>query len=112
MNGLSSLQESGLKKIGFFYCPGEQGLPEFAVSGCLRHWNRVFDALSEADRSDILLLLRVFGWLPSRWVGWILGWMEKKKSQREYLPAALEKIRIGVRGLVFSLYYTEIKIGS
>lgn len=105
---LSKLQRKGLRKLGNVYCPGDAHMPSFADSGCDQHVDVLLPHMNAADVSQLKLLLTVLAVLPHRLVGILTRWWESVDPNGKPGPISslLRFLRLGVRGLVFSLYYS------
>jgi len=101
------LQKKGLNKIGDVIIPGQEDMPAFSATGCVKEFSRIADFMPESDRKDLLMVLLIMGLLPRfflRALWWIIEWAP-------YIPTPVgdlfRMLRIGIKGLVFSLYYGE-----
>lgn len=102
---LSSRQIKGLNKLGNALIPGDDEFPRFSKTGCVSEVDRLLDYMPAQDLSDLKMLLTIFGWIPGFVVAWIMKILEFFYNLNLLLPI-LRLIRIGVRGLVMSLYYS------
>lgn len=107
---LSELQIRGLVKLGGVIAPGGNGLPTFAGCGCAYDIDRVLDHMPESDRSDVKLLLRVLGLLPAFLVAAFVRLLDASIHVPGSLGSFLRFARIGVRGLVMSLYWANSEV--
>lgn len=104
---LSAAQIRGVEKLGQAMLPGGEGFPSFMAIGCARHIDRILDFMPEQDIKDLRLLLSLLAVMPlafSRFFAWFL---EKAVPWPGPVGAQLRTIRLGVRGLIFSLYYGD-----
>jgi hypothetical protein len=104
---LGACQLRGLNKVGDCLVPGDEDLPSFTQSGCIEEVDRVLDYLPAEDRADLGRVLLVLAFLPSFAVPWLLGFLEADLPLPDRLAAPLRYLRLGLRGLVLSLYYSE-----
>lgn len=102
---LSRRQQRGLDRLGDAFLPGAGPLPSFSASGCASSVDSVLAYLPESDRNDLGLLLGILGLLPSPFTGMLLWLLDRSGSLPTGLGALLRFARIGVRGLVMSLYW-------
>ena len=107
---LSAHQLRGLDRLGDVYLPGDGVLPCFSATGCSREIDSVLGYLPEGDRSDLGLLLRILGWLPAFLVAGFVWLTERGESIPGGLGALLRFARIGTRGLVMSLYWSDAAV--
>jgi len=104
---LSAAQIRGVERLGQAMLPGGEGFPSFTALGCARHIDRILDFMPERDIKDLKLLLSLLAVMPlafARFFAWIL---ERGLAWPGPVGAQLRTIRLGVRGLVFSLYYGD-----
>lgn len=105
---LSAAQMRGLAKVGDLVVPGDDLLPKFTESGSLQEVDRMLDHMSPFDRDGVKLLLTIFCWLP-RFVGSAILWVsEHDRSLPGPLGAACRMINLGIKGVVMSLYYSDL----
>ena len=107
---LSSRQLRSLEKIGDVMLPGYlDAMPSFSQLNCSRHANRILDHMPEQDLGDLKMLLTVFSFFPLFLVRWIMRFLELSPNIPGPVRALLRFMRIGLRGLVMSLYYCDPK---
>ena len=113
---LSSRQIRGINGIGDVLLPGaprkdgREAFPPFSETGCVRHVDRILDYMPAQDLSDLKLLLWILGWLPSGAVRWFVNFVEKSPQFNNPLGPILRLIRLGLRGLIMTLYYGDEQI--
>lgn len=103
---LSRLQIRGIEKMGDVLLPGDGELQSFSASGCVSEVDRILDYMPAKDLGDLKGLLAVMGLLPGFVVGWFLAFLERTPGWGDW-AAALRFARIGIRGLVMTLYYSH-----
>ncbi len=108
----SQLQFRGLNKVGDCLLPGHEDLPSFSALGCARHADRILDYMSAQDLGDLKLLLTLLAFLPGFAVGWLMRFLELSPGIPTGLGALLRFMRLGLRGLVMTLYYCDPKTQS
>lgn len=108
---LSAGQVRGLTRVGQVLAPGGGEYPSFANSGCIAQIDAVLETMPEADLNDLKMLLGIFGWLPRGLVYLTLSLLEVIAPWR-IMPGVVRLIRLGLRGLVFTLYYSDEKVLS
>lgn len=103
---MHSLQISAVEKIGNIYIPGDTDLPSFQSSQCIQHLEKLLEPMPQKDKEDLGMLLWVFAFLPRPFVYLFILFIEKI-SDFKPLPGLgiFRLIRLGLRGLIFSLYY-------
>jgi hypothetical protein len=109
---LSPSQLRAIEKVGDCLIPGDSESPMFSNSGCITEVDRILDYMPEADLKDLKMLLGLLAFLPKFLLAFIFKLLEGSASVPGPLGAPLRLIRIGMRGLVMSLYYGDQKILS
>ena len=107
---LSPRQIQGLDKMGDILIPGEdtpEGFLSFSESGCSREIDRVLDYMPDSDRNDLKLLLLLISFLPRIMVRAFLAILELSPKLPDRLGGPLRFVRLAVRGLVLTLYYSH-----
>jgi len=110
--GLTSVQKAGLLKVGDLFVPGGGELPSFSDSHCVEQADRMLAHMYESDRGSLCLLLAVFRFLPR----FLLRGLFRLTDAQEVFPgpigALLRMINIGVKGMVMTLYYSDVGEGA
>lgn len=107
---LSRWQLHGLLGVGDLLIPGDEDLPSFSASGCAREIDRVLAPVSEADRKGLALVLGIFRVVP-RWVLRGLFALAERRHGTGPLGAGLRLMWIGVKGVIMTLYYSDVGTG-
>ncbi len=103
---LKNRQIQAVNKIGDCLLPGEGSFPSFSQSHAVQHCDRVLDYMPKQDLEDLKVLLTILSFFP-KWILTIVFWkLEFSWNYRLPMPAVLRLIRIGIRGLIMSLYYS------
>lgn len=105
---LGKSHKKALNKIGDIYCPGVQNLPSFSQLGCVEHADRLVAELPAQDLKDLKLLLLIFSFLPAAFLKSFFWLLETRISWPGVIGTNLRKIRFGLRGLSFALYYSGL----
>lgn len=104
----SQNQLKGLVKTGDVILPGTDTSPSFSDTGSICHIDRMAKFLSPDDLSGLQLLMGIFAFTPK----WVITLVLKLCSQDRFLPgfpgAGLRMLEIGVKGAVFSPYYSNL----
>lgn len=108
MNGLSRIQLAGLLKVGDILIPGDGELPSFSQSGCAAASDRMLPYMNDSDRTGVTVLLTVFRFLPRFVVRGILWLTEQQRSVPEPLATPLRLINLGIKGVIMTLYYSDV----
>jgi hypothetical protein len=104
---ISPLQLRGLNRLGDVYMPGYESLPSFSRSGCARELPRVLPHMGAGDLADLKLLLTLMGLLPSPLVRLFVAFIEWSVRWPDWVGGIFRFVRLGVRGLIFTLYYSD-----
>jgi len=104
----SQNQLKGLLKAGDTILPGTDTSPSFSETGCINHIDRMAEFLSEDDLGGLQLLFGVFKWTPRWIISLIMFTCNYNKHFPGFLGAGLRMIEIGVKGAVFSPYYSNV----
>lgn len=103
---LNSFALKGLNKVGDILIPGLDDFPSFSRLGCAVHVDKVVEDLPPNDRSDVGLLFTVFYFLPSFILKALFSYFERVQEKDVLGGDLIRMVRLGVRGIVFSLYYS------
>ena len=108
VENLTPTQMKGLNKLGDVLLSGSNLMPDFSKTGCSGEIDRILNYMPEKDRSDLKMLLGIFGVLPRFFCAFFIFVLEfGSKHFPEFIAAELKFIRIGLRGLAFTLYYSH-----
>lgn len=103
---LNSIALKGLNKVGDVLIPGLEEFPSFSQLGCAVHVDKVVEDLPPDDRGDVGLLFMVFFFVPAFVLKWLFGYFERVAEKDVPAGDLMRMVRLGVRGIVFSLYYS------
>lgn len=98
----------GLQKAGDVILPGTDLSPSFSATGCIEHVDRLAAYLSEDDLGGLRVLLRLLRRAPKWSIRLLLTACRANARFPGFLGTALRTIDIGLRGLVTSLYYSNL----
>jgi hypothetical protein len=105
---LTETQLIGLRKAGDVVVPGDGDLPSFSRSGAIEHVDRMLDYMYESDLNGVKALLTLFRFLPSFVIGWIMSLTEMGRTLPEPLAGACRMANLGVKGVIMTLYYSDL----
>lgn len=100
---------SAISKIGDIYCPPHSTLPSFSKLGAIEHIDQVVGPLPEADLKDLKLLLFLLSFLPNFALVGFVRLVECAPHLPTPIGTVLRMVRFGLRGIIFSLYYSGLK---
>lgn len=108
---LNRVQLAALNKIGNIICPAhrEEKLPSFQELGVVEHVDILLVEIPPADLADLKLLLSLLGLLPEFMLSWLLSALEKGRDLNGAVGTLVRTVRFGLRGIIFSLYYSGLK---
>ena len=104
---LGARQVAGLEKMGNVLVPGDGELASFGASGCSSEVDRILDHMPGSDLKDLKLLLTLMSFLPMFIVAWFLAFLELSPRMPDWIAGPLRFVRLGIRGLVLTLYYSH-----
>lgn len=107
-SSLSAAQARGLLRLGDVVIPGDGVLPPFSRAVAPAEAGRMLPFLSDADRSSLLLLLGVCGRLPKPAVRALVAAAAGWRRAPEPAAAGLRMAHIGIKGVVHSLYWSDL----
>jgi len=109
---LNSRQLAGLNKLGDVLVPGDSELPSFSASRCAEQADRMLAYMTDSDRQSISAVLTVFGVIPRVAVR-VLFWLTEQHAKLpDAVAAPFRMANLGLRGVVLSLYYSDIGEGA
>ncbi len=103
---LDRRQLRGLVMIGDVLVPGDGDLPSFSRLGCVAHVNRLLDFMPDDDLRGLQGVLSAASVLPRSLVAALLRWLEAGLWPPGPWSPPLRVVRMGLRGIVLSLYYS------
>ena len=106
---MNSVGLRGLNKVGDILIPALDNYPSFSQLGCAEHVDKVVEDLPPSDRDGVGLLFGLFYFVPAFLLRALFNFLEKNHNKDIMLGAILRQIRMGVRGIVYSLYYSGWK---
>jgi aldehyde dehydrogenase (NAD+) len=98
----------GLQKAGDVILPGTDLSPSFSDTGCIDHVDRLAAYLSDEDLGGLRLLLRLLHRTPKWSIRLLMTACSANARFPGFLGAALRTIDLGLRGIITSLYYSNL----
>ena len=108
---LSLRQQAGLRKVGDVLIPGDAEFPRFSRSRCAEQVDRMLAYMNDSDLSGVKLVLGLFRFLPKFVLRGILALTDKHRAFPDAIGAGLRMINIGIKGMVMTLYYSDLAEG-
>lgn len=106
-NILSNSAVKGLTRIGDILIPGDGEFPSFSEYKCMEHIDDLLPYAPSDDISDLGMVLGILSVFPKSILIWLVKKMEKAHQNHGPLGTLLRQLNLGLRGLVFSLYYSD-----
>ena len=86
---------------------GEVMISGFTASKCSRSIDRILDYMPESDRKDLGLLLTLLSFFPRFLLRGYVELVESSQFWPDWCGSLLRFMRIGLRGLIMTLYYSD-----
>lgn len=108
-NFFSTRATKGLLKVGEIYCPKNGDFPSFTEVAGTAYLNNLVSNVPPDDFSSLSLVLAIFSFLPNGILNWILNACTNAQNNPSdgIIPSTLRQLNIGLRGLCYSIYYSE-----
>lgn len=108
-NFFSTRATKGLLKVGEIYCPKNGDFPSFSEAAGTPYLNSLAANVPEDDFSSLNLVLAIFSFLPKGILNWIIEACTNAQNNPSdgIIPSTLRQLNIGLRGLCYSIYYSE-----
>ncbi|CAN5448444.1 hypothetical protein BH09BAC1_BH09BAC1_02460 [soil metagenome] len=97
----------GLNRMGDVIIPRNGEFPSFSEFGGIQHIDDLAAHAPAGDIKDLGLLLAVLSFMPTFVLRWIVGKMEDSMESHGPLGFIFRQLDYGLRGIVFSCYYSE-----
>ncbi len=106
-NILSNSAVKGLTRIGNILIPGEGEFPSFSEYMCIEHVDDLVHYAPDDDINDLGMVLGILSVFPKIFLVWLVRKMANSHKNHGPLGTLLRQLNLGIRGIVFSLYYSE-----
>ncbi len=104
---LSKSAAKGLTRIGDILIPGDDKFPSFSAYMCMEHIDDLISYAPEDDINDLGMVLSILSVSPKSMLVWLVKKMAKAHKNHGPAGTLLRQLNMGIRGIVFSLYYSE-----
>lgn len=104
---LSNSALKAINRIGDLMIPRNGEFPAFSEVGGLEYIDDLVSYAPPADIKDLNLVLTILSFMPTFVLRWVLGKMETSMENTGPLGPIFRMLDVGLRGLIFSCYYTE-----
>jgi hypothetical protein len=107
---LNRRQLRAIERMGDIMIPGDSELPAFSRTEPASRVDRLVETMPEGDLGDLKVLLTVLSFFPGILLAGFLRFLEASPAFPSWLGGGLFRmIRLGMRGIVMSLYYSAEK---
>lgn len=104
---LSKSAVKGLTRIGDILIPGNAEFPSFSAFMCMDHIDGLVSYAPKDDINDLGMVLGILSVMPQSILLWLVKLMANAHKNHGPLGTLLRQLNMGIRGIVFSLYYSE-----
>jgi len=101
----------GLNRIGNILVPGTGDFPSFSEYNCIEHVDDLLGYAPAEDVKDLGMVLMLLNYLPNALLIKLVRLLAGAPTKKGGISTLLRQLNMGIRGIVFSLYYSE-KPGS
>ncbi len=98
----------GLNRIGDVFIPHSDDLPSFSEFGGIEAIDTVIAYLPKEDVELLNIALTVFSIMPTGFLRWLVRTMEESLDKTGEIPSVLRQLNLGLRGIIFSCYYSGV----
>jgi hypothetical protein len=104
---LSSNAIKALYRIGDIMVPKNEEFPSYSEVRGLDFIDDVLVYAPENDIADLNMLLSLLNFMPTVILKWLVSKMAESHKEEGALAVVLRQLDFGIRGIIFSTYYTE-----
>jgi hypothetical protein len=97
----------GLTRIGDILIPGNDEFPSFSAYMCMDHIDDLLRYAPKDDIKDLGMVLGILSIMPTSILKWLVKKMANAHRNEGSSGTLLRQLNLGIRGIVFSLYYSE-----
>lgn len=105
---LNQIQLKGVLKAGDAIAPGDGDLPALSQTDFILEVDRMLAYLNKDDLDGLRLVTWIFAYLPKFIIRLIINTAQKAARIPGVAGAPFRMLLIGIKGLVFTLYYSKI----
>lgn len=113
---ISKLYNAGqirvIERIGDIMIPKADDFPSFSELGAVHAIDRVMEPAHPDDIKDLGMLLTLLRFMPDALIKLIITLAVNAHKSNSFISPLLRQLDIGLRGIVFSLYYANLKSDS
>lgn len=108
-NIFNGAQLKVIERIGDVMIPSADDFPSFSELGAIVGIDRVMAPAHPADIKDLGMLLHVLRFMPNFVIALIIKLAVSAHKSNSFISPLLRQLDIGLRGIIYSLYYADIK---
>ncbi len=97
----------GLNRIGDILVPGEDDFPSFSEYNCIEHVDDLLAFAPPEDVKDLGMVLAILNYFPRSLLLYLVKSLAQAPDKKGGLGVLFRQLNLGIRGIVFSLYYSE-----
>ena len=102
----------GMYKLGKVIIPEHPDFPSFKELESEKYINRMIDYMYPDDRGALMILLSIFSVLPLFFINWIMLFVDWGAGIKGAAGAAFRMLQIALKGIVFTIYYSDFTNGK
>lgn len=107
---LNERQVKAINRLGDCLIPGDPGLPAFSETTAVSDVDRILDHMPSSDLKDLKMLLTLLSYFPQFMLALLLRFLELSPRIPTPAGALLRFMRLGLRGLIMTLYYSNANV--
>ena len=104
---LKKSQIKGIYKLGKVIIPDHPDFPSFNDLAIEKYINRMIDYMYKDDREPVLIIISLFSVLPNFVIKWKVSFIDWGASWKGAPGAIFRMLQIALKGLIFTLYYSD-----
>ncbi len=110
MNKFSNRAIKGICKAGDVYLPQNGEFPKYSDVGGTQFLDMMIENAPPKDIKALNLAMAIISFLPNFMVAWLVNWFASatKSSSNGIIASNLRQLHMGLRGLVYGTYYSEL----
>ena len=97
----------GLNRIGDILVPGNDDFPSFSEYNCIEHIDDLLAYAPREDVKDLEMVLMLLSYMPKFLLLILVKSLAKAPDKKGGMGVLFRQLNLGIRGIVFSLYYSE-----
>ena len=109
---LGKLHIKGMHRLAQVILPAASDLPSFEKVEPEQYVNGMIDYMYSDDRAAILILLNLFAFTPRFVIRGIMHTIEGGAKWKGSAGALFRMLQIALKGLIFTLYYSDFTEGK